>query len=154
MHHPISRAELQKQIAAHGLKATHQRIAVYEALMELHDKHPVAEDVHQRLKPDYPSISLGTVYKTLDTLAETGLIRRVLSEKGSNRYDADTSAHNHIYCSNTKEIIDYRDEELEELLETFFKKRSMDNFEIKSFFLQLTGNKIEPDKQVSITRLQ
>jgi len=154
MHHPISKAEVHQQLAAHGLKATHQRIAVYEALMALHDKHPVAEDVHQVLKPDYPSISLGTVYKTLDTLAETGLIRRVLSEKGGNRYDADTSVHNHIYCTNTREILDYKDAELEELLESFFKQRHMENFEVKSFFVQLTGNKIEPEKQVRITRLK
>lgn len=64
------------------------------------------------------------------------------------------TAHNHIYCSITREIIDYKDEELEELLADFFKKRNMENFEIKSFFLQLTGNKIEPDKAVSITRLK
>lgn len=88
MHHPISRAALQKQLAAHDLKVTHQRIVVYEALMELHDKHPVAEDVYQYLRPDNPSISLGTVYKTLDILAENGFIRRVLSAKGNNRYDA------------------------------------------------------------------
>jgi len=154
MHHPYNRAALQQQIASSGLKATHQRIVVYEALMELHDKHPVAEDVFLHLKPNNPTISLGTVYKTLDTLAENGLIKRVLSEKGSNRYDADTTAHNHIYCSKTKEIVDYRDEELEELLTSFFKKRHIENFEISNFFLQLSGSKVDPDKQVIITRLK
>jgi Fur family transcriptional regulator, peroxide stress response regulator len=151
MHHSTNRATLLKELTAHGLKATHQRIVVYEALLELHDKHPVAEDVYQHLQQNNPTISLGTVYKTLDTLSENGLIKRVLSEKGSNRYDADNTTHNHIYCSNTKEIIDYRDEELDELLHTFFKKRNMENFEIKNFFLQLTGNKIDPNKQVRIT---
>lgn len=154
MHHPFGRAAIQQQIVAHGLKATHQRIVVYEALMALHATHPVAEDVHHYLMENNPTISLGTVYKTLDVLAEKGLIKRVLSEKGSNRYDIDNTAHHHIYCSNTNEIIDYKDEELEELLASFFEKRNIENFEIKNIFVQLTGNKSDPNKQIRITRLK
>lgn len=136
-----------------SLKATHQRIVVYEALTELHGHHPTAEEVYQHLKPANPSISLGTVYKTLDTFVEAELIRRVLSEEGGKRYDANTMVHNHIYCSNTKEIIDYEDAELEQLLQDFFRKRNLENFEIKSFSVQLTGKKVVPEKQISISRV-
>lgn len=131
-----------------GLKATHQRIVVYEALMDLHGKHPTAEEVYQHLKPANPSISLGTVYKTLDSFAETSLVRKVLSEEGGKRFDANTTAHSHIYCSNTKEIIDFEDDELDQLLQGFFQKRNLSNFEIKGFSVQLTGNKVEPEKSI------
>lgn len=149
----VTRTDLRERLVASGLKATHQRIVVYEALTELHGHHPTAEEVYQRLKPANPSISLGTVYKTLDTFVATGLVFRVLSEEGGKRYDANAMAHSHIYCSNTKEIIDFEDAELEQLLAEFFQKRNMSNFEIKGFSVQLTGNKVEPGKQISISRV-
>ena len=146
----LNRDELRQRLLEGGLKATLQRIVVFEAVMELHGHHPTAEDVYQRLKPANPTISLGTVYKTLDTFVETGLIRRALSEEGGKRYDANTHAHNHIFCSNTKEIVDFEDAELEQLLTDFFSRRKLQNFEIKGFSVQLTGHKVEPDKQISI----
>ncbi|PRY13162.1 Fur family peroxide stress response transcriptional regulator [Pontibacter ummariensis] len=148
-----NRQYLRERLLQNSLKATHQRIVVYEALTELHGHHPTAEEVYQHLKPANPSISLGTVYKTLDTFVEAELIRRVLSEEGGKRYDANTMVHNHIYCSNTKEIIDYEDAELEQLLQDFFRKRNLENFEIKSFSVQLTGKKVVPEKQISISRV-
>lgn len=149
----LTRDELRQRLITCGLKATHQRIVVFEAVMELHGHHPTAEDVYQQLKPANPTISLGTVYKTLDTFAETGLVRRVLSDEGTKRYDGNTLVHSHIYCSNTKEIVDFEDPELDQLLTDYFRKRNLDNFEIKGFSVQLTGKKVEPDKEISITRV-
>ncbi|MFD2513695.1 Fur family transcriptional regulator [Pontibacter locisalis] len=149
----VERHTLRELIVESGLKATHQRIVVYEALTLLHSHHPTAEEVHLHLKPENPSISLGTVYKTLDSFVDAELIRRVLTEEGGKRYDANITAHSHIYCSNTREVIDYEDTELEQLLTDYFKKRRVENFEIKSFSVQLTGKKVEPDKQISISRL-
>ena len=147
----LTRQELHKHIATSGLKATSQRIVVYEAMVALHGHHPTAEEVYQHLKPANPSISLGTVYKTLDTFAEAELICRVLTEEGGKRYDNSTATHSHIYCSNTREIIDFEDPELETVLRDFFSKRKVENFEIKSFAVQLTGKKVEPDKQITIS---
>jgi Fur family transcriptional regulator, peroxide stress response regulator len=149
----LERHTLRERIVESGLKATHQRIVVYEALVHLHKNHPTAEELHQHLKPANPSISLGTVYKTLDSFVEADLIRKVLTEEGGKRYDANTLAHSHIYCSNTKEIIDFEDSELEELLKDYFKKQQVDNFEIRSFSLQLTGKKVEANKKISIKRI-
>ena len=148
----LNRDELRQRLLACGLKATQQRIVVYEAVMELHGHHPTAEAVFQHLRPLNPSISLGTVYKTLDTFVETGLIKRALSEEGGKRYDANMHVHNHIFCSNTKEIIDFEDEELEQLLKEFFSKRKLHNFEVKGVSVQLTGSKLDPEKEISITQ--
>ncbi|RIJ37042.1 Fur family transcriptional regulator [Pontibacter oryzae] len=150
---PLTRQQIHQQISASGLKATSQRIVVFEAMAALHGQHPTAEEVYQHLHAANPSISLGTVYKTLDTFVEAELIRRVLSEEGGKRYDAGMSPHSHIYCSNTKEIIDFEDEELEKLLAAFFSQHRLENFELKGFSVQLTGNKLEPGKQISITRV-
>jgi Fur family peroxide stress response transcriptional regulator len=147
------RHTLRERLLESGLKATHQRIVVYEALVELHGKHPTPEEVYQLLKPGNPSISLGTVYKTLDTFAETNLIRKVLTEEGGKRYDANITPHCHLYCSNTKEIMDVEGEELNSLLQEFFSQRHLENFEIKGFSVQVTGNKLEPEKQVRISQI-
>ena len=149
----LTRDEIRQSLTTCGLKATHQRIVVLEAVAELHGSHPTAEDIFQRLRPANPTISLGTVYKTLDTFTETGMLRRVVSEGGSKRYDANTMTHSHIYCSKTKEIVDFEDEELEQLLLKFFSERKLENFEIKGFSVQLTGCKVESDKKISITRV-
>lgn len=147
----LTKQELHQHIATSGLKATSQRIVVYEAIVALHGHHPTAEEVYQHLNPANPSISLGTVYKTLDTFVEVALINRVLTEEGGKRYDSNTSSHSHIYCSNTREIIDFEDPELEAVLQDFFSKRQVQNFEIKSFAVQLNGKKVEPGKQISIS---
>ncbi|MFT2011136.1 Fur family transcriptional regulator [Pontibacter sp. 13R65] len=149
----LNRQEVRQRLVAYSLKATHQRIVVYEALLELHGQHPAAEEVFRLLKPANPSISLGTVYKTLDVFAESGLVQRVSSEQGCKRYDANTLAHNHIYCSNTREIIDFEDPELEELLQSYFQRRHMHNFQMQGFAIQLTGNKIDPGNRITITKL-
>ncbi|MCP2042158.1 Fur family transcriptional regulator [Pontibacter sp. HSC-36F09] len=149
----LTRDEIRQSLTECGLKATQQRIVVLEAVTELHGSHPTAEDVFQRLRPANPTISLGTVYKTLDTFTETGMLRRVVSEGGSKRYDSNTMTHSHIYCSKTKEIVDFEDKELEQLLIRFFSERQVENFEIKGFSIQLTGCKVEPDKKINITKV-
>lgn len=146
----LERHTLRERVVNCGLKATHQRIVVYEALIQLHKSHPTAEELFQHLKPANPSISLGTVYKTLDSFVEAELIRRVLSEEGGKRYDANTVPHSHIYCSNTQEIIDFEDAELQQILSDYFKRQQVENFEIKSFSVQLTGKKLATDQKVNI----
>jgi Fur family transcriptional regulator, peroxide stress response regulator len=145
----LNRKDLRQRISEAGLKATHQRIVIYEALQQLHG-HPAAEDVFQLLKPANPSISLGTVYKSLDSFVEAGLIKRVLSAAGSRRYDTNCQPHSHIYCCNTNEIIDFTDPELEQLMQDFFSRKKLENFELASVFVQITGKKNDPGKDIVI----
>lgn len=52
------------------------RQAIYEAVVT-HPVHPTAEYVYEYLKPQHPSLSLGTVYRNLGILAEQGLVRKL-----------------------------------------------------------------------------
>ena len=133
-----------------GLKVTHQRIVVYQAMLSS-TKHPTAEQIYESLRVNNPSISLATIYKTLETLAENKLINKVSTPQGSMRYDARTDYHNHIYVLNTNEIMDYEDEELREFLLNYFKKKDFSNLNITDFKLQIKGEKIDPKKGISIT---
>lgn len=141
--------DLKKRLIDFGLKATQQRIVIYEALA-LSKSHPTAEIIFEKIRPSNPSISLATVYKTLDSFVGVHLAEKVLSDNGTFRYDANTGFHNHIYCTNTKEIVDYEDKDLTILIEAFFKKKNIVNLKIKDIRLQINGEKIDPEKDIFI----
>jgi Fur family peroxide stress response transcriptional regulator len=140
---------LKSKLVEFKLKATQQRIVIYEALLSIKN-HPAAETIYEEIKINNPSISLATVYKTLDTFVSVGLAVKVMSEEGFMRYDANMGYHNHIYCTNTKEILDYDDEELNILIEEFFKKKNIQNLKIKDIRLQINGEKLDLEKEVTI----
>ena len=139
-----------KAIAAKGLKITHQRIVVFQAIMDS-DKHPTAEQIFELIKEKNPSISLATVYKTLETFVDNQMINKVSTPQGTMRYDARIDNHNHIYISNTNEILDYEDEELKEILLNYLNKKNFSNLNITDFKLQIRGIKLDPKAGISIT---
>lgn len=141
---------IKAKLLVANLKATQQRIVIYHALMLLNN-HPKAEQVYDLVRLDNPSISLGTVYKTLETFVESKLIKKVACEDGTMRFDGKTEAHNHILCTNTQEIIDFEDNELQSLIADFLSKKNIHNFKITDFQLQINGEKVNPDEQVKIS---
>lgn len=88
-----------------GLKITPQRLAIFNILKD--DKsHPCAEDLYRKVRKDYPTISLATVYQTLDTLEHLGRIRVLRFDRRKTRYDPDLSPHHHLICTRCKKITD------------------------------------------------
>jgi len=79
----------------------------------------------------------------LETFVEKELISRVNTAEGSMRYDGLTES----------EIIDYHDHELDELINDFFQKRSISNFNLKDIRLLIIGDKINPSKKVEIKKI-
>jgi len=86
-----------------GKRYSRQRELIYEALRQT-EQHPTAEMIYQWLKPANPSLSLGTVYRNLNLLADEGAIRRMafLVE----RYDAKTMPHPHFCCDQCGAVYD------------------------------------------------
>jgi Fur family peroxide stress response transcriptional regulator len=121
-----------------GLKVTPQRLAVFEAVDVLHD-HPTAEEVGQFIRKKFPDIATGTVYKTLETLVEKDILKRVKTDHGLLRYDAVKDQHHHIYCTHCDRIEDYYDVELTEMIYGYFKKKRIPDFHIEDIKLQIVG---------------
>lgn len=128
----------REQLKQKGLKVTPQRVAIYEAIVKLHN-HPTAEKIIDYIKRNHPNISVGTVYKVLDSLVENDLLRKVKNEKDIMRYDAVMTNHHHLYCSETDRIEDYEDANLDQLISEYFKKKKIENFKIEDIKLQITG---------------
>ncbi|NLX18648.1 MAG: Fur family transcriptional regulator [Desulfobulbus sp.] len=78
-------------------RRTHQRETILQELSRSKD-HPTAEELYKRIRKQLPRISLATVYRNLETLAETGIIKKLEVSGRHNRFDWDTSDHDHIYC--------------------------------------------------------
>lgn len=126
------------QLKEKGLKVTPQRVAIYEAVIKLKN-HPTADKVIEYIKKNHPNISVGTVYKVLESLVEQQLLKKVKSEKDVMRYDAFLVQHHHLYCSETERIEDFEDQDLDKLLKEYFKKKKIKGFDVKDISLQITG---------------
>jgi Fur family peroxide stress response transcriptional regulator len=131
--------QIRDIIKEKGLKITPQRTAVLEAVVEL-GSHPTAEIIIDFIQKNHPNVAIGTVYKTLETFVEKKIIKKVKTEKDIMRYDAILEKHHHLYCAKSDRIEDYYDDELNEVLEEYFRKKNIDNFKIEDVKLQIIGN--------------
>jgi Fe2+ or Zn2+ uptake regulation protein len=89
---------------------TNQRIKIQEYLKSV-KTHPNAETVYTAVKKDLPAISLATVYRNLNMLAEQGQILK-LEVNGEFRFDADICYHQHCVCKKCGKIIDVPQKEI------------------------------------------
>ena len=135
----------RNQLSEKGLKVTPQRVAIYEAVVKLKN-HPTAENIIDYIRKNHPNISVGTVYKVLDSLVENKLLKKVKSEKDVMRYDAILQLHHHLYCNETERIEDYEDPELDRLISQYFQKKKVKGFKVKDITLQITGEFINKSK--------
>jgi len=129
---------IRARLKEKGLKITPQRIAIYDAVLQLNN-HPTVEKIIENIRINHPNISVATVYKVLDSLVENKLLKRVKNDKDIMRYDAIIEHHHHLYNSESESIEDYQDSELDNLLLEYFKNKNIPNFTIHNITLQIEG---------------
>lgn len=88
-----------------GLRATGARVAILEALTG-DRRHPTAEMLFESLRTRFPSLSLSTVYATLECFLQRGLIRRVTGTSGRLRVDGTPQDHDHAVCRQCGDVFD------------------------------------------------
>lgn len=88
-----------------GLKYSRQREAVLTYLRST-KSHPTAETVYLQIRKEFPRISLGTVYRNLNLLAEQGEILRLSCGDGVEHFDATVRPHHHFICRKCGVIMD------------------------------------------------
>ena len=89
-----------------GLKITHQRLEVFKELLNSQD-HPSVEKLYRRLLRKLPTISLDTVYRTLTTLEQYGLVSKVQTQESQARFDGRIDNHHHVICKKCGKITDF-----------------------------------------------
>ena len=87
-----------------GLRLTPQRLAIAREVAARN--HPTVAQVYEAVRGQHPTISLATVYATLNTMTERGLIR-ALPFEGAVRYDANVEPHANLVCVSCGKIVDF-----------------------------------------------
>jgi len=87
------------------MRATKQREAILRSVRNM-DSHPTADAVYDAVRKEIPGISLGTVYRNLKLLAETGELRVMESAGCSSRFDGCTEIHHHFRCDRCGRVFD------------------------------------------------
>ena len=88
-----------------ALRDTPQRGHVYDLLLHKRD-HPTATEVFTRAKKSMPSISLATVYNSLETLVGCGLVKQVHVDREPTRYCPNLDEHGHFVCECCGQVYD------------------------------------------------
>ncbi|MDR2939831.1 MAG: transcriptional repressor [Clostridiales bacterium] len=96
---------ISERLKEKKLKLTPQRLAIYKFLYNT-TTHPTAEGVYKELSETHPSMSLATVYKTLDSLKKVNLVQELNVGESSFRYDARCDFHIHLICRSCNEVYD------------------------------------------------
>lgn len=127
-----------------GLKPTHQRIVILGYLMSCNE-HPGAEDIFEALRSAYPTISLGTIYRTLEIFSDAKLIYKVHNKDGKLLFDGRNTIHHHFYDTDERKIIDFESPELDLIIKKYLSENPIEGYEINSFQLHVEGKKEKRD---------
>jgi Fur family ferric uptake transcriptional regulator len=117
---------------------TDQRRTIIQVLDEAED-HPSVENVYERAKTIDSSISMATVYRTLNLLDELDLIIRHEFQEGYSRYEVNWDHHHHLIDLETGHVIEFQNDELERLKEKIAEELG---YELIDHRLELYGKKI------------
>ncbi len=138
MNDSLDLAELEERCASAGLKMTGQRKLILKVLTEAGD-HPSVETLYERAKELDPSVSMATVYRTVNLLDELGLIVRHEFKESFARFEVNAEHHHHLIDLETGAVIEFQNGELEILKERIANELG---YELVDHTLELYGRKI------------
>ena len=98
--------ELAEQFRAQGLKVTPQRLSIFRAVHDAAGTHPTADAVYAAVVADMPTVSLKTVYQTLNDLASMGELLHLDLGHGAARFDTNLARHQHLVCESCGSVWD------------------------------------------------
>lgn len=133
-----------------NMRLTTQRQIILEELGKV-TSHPTANEVYDMVRKRLPRIGLGTVYRNLELMADTGVILKLEVGGTQKRFDAKTVPHYHIRCSSCGKVDDVHMEVQQQINQL---AESVSNYEILGHHIEFTGlcqdcqNK--PEQQTSI----
>ena len=135
----IDLSTLESRCSAAGLKMTGQRKVILKVLIEAGD-HPSVETLYERAKVIDASVSMATVYRTVNLLDELGLIVRHEFKETFARFEVNAEHHHHLIDLETGDVIEFQNQELEELKERIANELG---YELIDHTLELYGRKLK-----------
>ncbi len=130
------------------LPITSQKLHIFQFLASTQN-HPGAQEVYERMKTYFPTISFATVYKNLHKFKKLNLIREIEMKTGTARYDANMDPHHHMINIDTEEIHDIATQEIGEVHIPYV----VNNFELESISINFfVRNKPEMSRYEQLKR--
>ena len=114
---------LVEALKKEGLRFTEQRKSIWDEITSS-DDHREAEDIFLSLRKKNINVSRATVYRTIDVLVKNNLVRKLDIGDAPSKYEnkIDSHHHDHMICLETGDIIEFYNEELENLQDEIAKK--------------------------------
>lgn len=114
--------QMLAKLRSRDFRITPQRLAVLRILAASED-HPTAEQIYEKVKVEFPTTSLATIYKTIALLKEVDEVLELGFPDGSNRYDGSKPfPHPHVICMKCKNIMDPELVNLDEVREEISRR--------------------------------
>jgi Fur family transcriptional regulator, iron response regulator len=98
---------LERKLREAGLRPTRQRLSLARLLFSRGDRHISAEQLHAEAQSARVSVSLATVYNTLNQFKSAGLLREIAIEGERSYFDTNTSNHFHFFDGACQELMDF-----------------------------------------------
>ena len=95
----------RSRLSQAGYRVTRQRLAVF-SFLDGNETHPTVDDIHAGVLNEFPSISLATVYRSVESLVDVGLVKPIHLGHAATRFDAVTEEHGHFRCISCNDIVD------------------------------------------------
>jgi Fur family peroxide stress response transcriptional regulator len=132
---------LREKIKEAGLKATPQRLAIYESMRKL--GHASVDMVIEDLKNSFPTLTVATIYNVLESFVNTGLLTRRFSSNNKMYFDVNVYEHAHFYDQEENSYMDFHDPELVRLVMDYLSTKQIEKFDVKTVDIQLVGKKTD-----------
>lgn len=146
--HILGTEDFKERLKNLGFKATPQRVAVHDAMLEL--VHASADMVAEHIKANGGvRVTVASVYNTLSGMAELGIYARRFSPENKMWFDVCSSGHIHAYDTENGLFMDIMDEELAKSIEDRLKKKRIKGYRIERADIQIV---CKPVKKTKIKR--
>ena len=116
-------------------RKTHQRQVILEEIKKV-VSHPTADEIYEMVRERVPRVSLGTVYRNLETLSESGVIGKIELGGAQKRFDGNPEDHYHIRCVNCGRLDDILPRPLPDIENAFYNSC---DYQVTGHQLMLTG---------------
>lgn len=128
-------ARIISELKEKNIRITEPRRAIITYMVESHT-HPTVEEIYQDLLPDFPGMSLATVYNNLNTLVEYGYVHEMKFAGVTSRYDFIGHPHFHIFCDKCGKVADFPALDMNPLIEEAIKHTG---YQVRSCNVEMFG---------------
>ena len=115
---------VRRYLMEHKVNPSFNRVKVMEYLINQHN-HPTADQIYNALKEELPTLSKATIYNSINTFTDAGVVKSIMGEGKEAHYDSVMEAHGHFLCEICRQCYDF------DLSNEKFQFKEIDGFIVK-----------------------